>query len=124
MTLTPEELEKKLREVQSRKEKAAKGGMAKSHATDAAGAGMALRTTIELVSALVVGGFLGYLIDGWLGTTPWFMIVLFFLGSIAGILNVYRAQSGQEYKVGFRDVSELNGKSDDAKERETETTDD
>ncbi len=120
VTLTPEELEKKLREAQSRKEKAAKGGMAKSHASDAAGASMAFRTTVELVSALVVGGFLGYLIDGWLGTRPWFMIVFFFLGSIAGILNVYRAQTGQEYKVGFRTVADL--REDDGTAEDEEKT--
>ena len=57
------------------------------------------------------------LIDGWLGTKPWAMIVFFFLGSLAGILNVYRAQTGQYYKVGFRDLDEP-GEADESAEQD------
>jgi ATP synthase protein I len=34
---------------------------------------------------------IGWLLDGWLGTKPLFMIVLMILGMGAGILNVVRA---------------------------------
>jgi len=47
-----------------------------------------------LVAALIVGVGIGLLLDRWLGTTPWFLIVFFLLGAAAGILNVYRAASG------------------------------
>ncbi len=50
----------------------------------------ALRVGAELVSALIVGVGLGWLLDTWLGTRPWLMIVFIFLGGAAGILNVYR----------------------------------
>jgi ATP synthase protein I len=33
----------------------------------------------------------GYVLDLWLGTKPWLMVVFFFLGSAAGMLNVFRA---------------------------------
>ncbi len=66
------------------------------------GARMAMRAATDMVSALVVGGFLGYWLDKWLDTTPWFMIIMFFLGSIAGFVNIYRSQMGQDYKVGFK----------------------
>jgi ATP synthase protein I len=53
--------------------------------------GMAFRFGVELVSALAVGLGIGYLLDRWLDTSPWMMVVFFFLGATAGILNVYRA---------------------------------
>lgn len=58
------------------------------------GFGVAFRIGVELVAALVVGVGAGLLLDRWLGTTPWFLIVFFFLGAAAGVLNVYRAASG------------------------------
>lgn len=53
--------------------------------------GVALRVSVELVAGLVVGGGMGYLLDRWLGTLPWFTIVFFFIGAAAGIRNVMRA---------------------------------
>jgi len=58
------------------------------------GFGMAFRIGVELVAALIVGVGIGLLLDRWLGSTPWFLIVFFFLGAAAGVLNVYRAASG------------------------------
>jgi len=55
------------------------------------GIGFAFRVGVELVSALIVGAGLGWLLDQWLGTGPWLMVVLLFFGMGAGILNVYRA---------------------------------
>jgi ATP synthase protein I len=45
---------------------------------------------LSFVFALVIGFGGGYLLDGWLGTSPWFTFLGFFLGMAAGILNVYR----------------------------------
>jgi F0F1-type ATP synthase assembly protein I len=42
------------------------------------------------VFAIVLGFGGGYLLDGWLGTKPWFSFLGFFLGLAAGVLNVYR----------------------------------
>jgi len=53
--------------------------------------GFAFRIGIELVAGLVVGGGIGWLLDEWLGTSPFLLIVFFFLGAAAGILNVWRA---------------------------------
>ena len=55
------------------------------------GIGLAFRFGIELVAGIAVGAGIGYALDRWLGTGPWLMVVFFFLGSAAGILNVYRA---------------------------------
>ena len=69
------------------------GGARPSLGPRLAGLAMAFRIGIELVSALIVGVGIGWLLDRWLGTGPWFLILFFFFGAGAGILNVYRAVS-------------------------------
>ena len=64
------------------------------------GAGAMLRIGIEMVSAVAVGLGIGWLLDSWLGTKPWLMIVFFFMGSAAGILGVYRATGRIAYGPG------------------------
>ena len=66
------------------------------------GLGLGVRIGIELVVAMAVATGLGWAIDRWLGTRPWGMIVLFFLGVAAGMLNVYRAVTGISGPVGYR----------------------
>ncbi|NDF11862.1 MAG: hypothetical protein EB060_03475 [Proteobacteria bacterium] len=48
------------------------------------------RISLELFSGVFVGTGMGYFLDKWLGTSPLFLIILFFLGAIAGGLNIYR----------------------------------
>ena len=45
---------------------------------------------LSFVFALVIGFGGGYLLDNWLGSTPWLSFLGFFVGLAAGILNVYR----------------------------------
>ena len=54
------------------------------------GLGWAMRLTTEMFAALVVGGGLGWLVDEWLGTRPWLMLVFLLVGCAAGMLNAYR----------------------------------
>ena len=49
------------------------------------------RLSTELVAGVLVGAALGWLLDRWLGISPWGMIVLLLLGFAAGVLNVMRA---------------------------------
>jgi ATP synthase protein I len=49
-----------------------------------------LRAGTEIVSALIAGGGLGWLLDHWLGSFPWLFLVFFVVGGAAGVLNVYR----------------------------------
>ncbi len=65
------------------------------------GFGMAMRIGTELIAALIVGVGIGLLLDHWLETTPLFLVVFFFLGAGAGILNVYRAASGIGLAAGY-----------------------
>lgn len=54
------------------------------------GLSFAARVGMELVAATMVGAFLGYLLDRYLATKPWLMVVGVVVGAIAGFLNVYR----------------------------------
>ena len=58
--------------------------------------GFAFRIGVELVSALVVGGGIGWLLDWWWGTTPFMLLLFFVLGAVAGILNVFRAAKAMQ----------------------------
>ncbi len=44
-----------------------------------------------MVAGVLVGAGLGLLLDRWLGTSPWGLLVLLLLGFAAGVLNVMRA---------------------------------
>src|SRR5262249_44862648 len=49
------------------------------------------RLSTEFVAGVVVGAAIGWLLDRWLGISPWGMIVFLLLGFAAGVLNVMRA---------------------------------
>ena len=52
--------------------------------------GSAFKLGTELVAAVAVGTIIGFILDTWFDTKPWLIILFFFLGSIAGILNVIK----------------------------------
>jgi len=56
--------------------------------------GLGLRMATELAAALIVGLALGWVIDRVFGTRPWGLIIFFFLGVAAGMVNVFRAAKG------------------------------
>jgi ATP synthase protein I len=66
-----------------------------------AGAGIGVRIGVELVAGIGVGSLIGYGLDAWLGTRPWLMVVFFFLGAAASVMNMYRAVQGLDDSVGF-----------------------
>lgn len=74
------------------------------------GIGLGLRIGVELVAGVVVGALIGVGLDRWLGTKPWLMIVFFFLGAAAGILNAYRASQGMDDTIGFGAASRRKSK--------------
>ena len=53
--------------------------------------GNAFKLGTELVAAVGVGTIIGFILDTWFGTKPWLIIIFFFLGAAAGMLNVIRA---------------------------------
>lgn len=54
------------------------------------GMGAGYRLSMDLVSAILVGSFLGYWLDRWFNTSPGFLIGLFLLGCVAGFTNMMR----------------------------------
>ena len=60
--------------------------------------GSAFKLGTELVAAVIVGTIIGFILDNWFGTKPWLMIVFFFLGTAAGILNVIRSANRMQKK--------------------------
>ena len=60
--------------------------------------GSAFQLGTELVSAVLVGTIIGFILDTWFGTKPWLIIVFFFLGSAAGILNVIKTAKKMQEK--------------------------
>lgn len=60
-----------------------------SESTSNSSLGMAMKLSSEMVAAVFVASLIGYYLDKWLETEPFFLILLF-LGAITGILNVVR----------------------------------
>lgn len=64
-------------------EKNSNGGIGKAMGTG-------FRVASELAAAMLVGGLLGWQIDRWAGTDPWFLLLFLLLGIAAGFWNVYK----------------------------------
>ena len=85
---------KNLKEISTRLEiakKKIKTKQIKSNGSNAASLGKALKISTELVAAVVVGTTLGFILDNWFDTRPWLTISFFFMGVVAGILNVIKS---------------------------------
>ena len=70
----------------------------KDNAENASFMGNAFKLGTELVSAVLVGTIIWFILDTWFGTKPWLIIFFFFLGSAAGILNVIKAAKRMQQK--------------------------
>ena len=53
--------------------------------------GKAFQLSTELVSAVLVATIIGFILDNWFDTKPWLIIIFFFIGVVAGIMNVIRS---------------------------------
>ena len=60
--------------------------------------GNAFKLGTELVAAVAVGTIIGFILDTLFDTKPWLIIIFFFLGSAAGMLNVIRAANRMQKK--------------------------
>ena len=52
--------------------------------------GNAFKLGTELVASVAVGTIIGFILDSWFDTKPWLIIIFFFLGAAAGMMNVIR----------------------------------
>lgn len=94
---TPQDFDRRLKAAVDR----SAGPKDKDDATRS-GISMAFRIGVELVAGVIVGVAIGWALDRWLNTAPWLMVLFFFLGSAAGMMNVYRTMSGIGHGVGYR----------------------
>ncbi len=60
--------------------------------------GSAFKLGTELVAAVAVGTIIGFILDNWFDTKPWLIIIFFFLGAAAGMLNVIRTANLMQKK--------------------------
>ena len=58
--------------------------------------GTAFKMSTELVSAVAVGTIIGFIFDQTFGTRPWFILIFFFVGVVAGITNVIRSAKNMQ----------------------------
>ena len=58
--------------------------------------GTAFKLSTELVSAVAVGTIIGFILDNTFGTKPWLILIFFFVGVIAGIVNVFRSAKNMQ----------------------------
>lgn len=91
-----------------RSRRAPKGSIERSE-----GMAAGFRVAVELTAALVVGGGIGYVLDQWLGTQPWLLILFFVIGAAAGFLTIYR--TGQELDARARERREAEAAEQKAK---------
>lgn len=92
-----DKLDKKLNQANARRNAGGKTAQERGQ-----GLGFAVRIGVDIVAALAVGVGIGLLLDHWLGTKPWMLIVFFIFGAAAGLVNVFRAVSGFGYAAGYR----------------------
>lgn len=62
-----------------------------SSSTASGGYAQAMKISSEFIAGIVVGGGIGWVVDHWLATRPFGLVVFLLLGFAAGILNVLRA---------------------------------
>ena len=60
--------------------------------------GAAFKLSTELVSAVAVGTIIGFILDKTFGTKPWLILLFFFVGVIAGIVNVFKSAKNMQNK--------------------------
>ena len=60
--------------------------------------GIAFKMSTEMVAAVVVGTIIGFILDNWFGTKPWLILIFFFVGVVAGILNVVKSAKNMQSK--------------------------
>lgn len=106
---TPEplrDLEQRLGRARRERQQGASGNPRGGAGVSQSALGVALRIGLELVVAVVVATAIGWACDRWLGTRPWGMILFFFLGVAAGMLNVWRAVAGMGMAMGYHQATE------------------
>ncbi len=56
---------------------------------------MLFRLGTDFIASIVTGFLIGYWIDKWLQTTPFFLILFIILGFLAGCRTIFKAMTSQ-----------------------------
>jgi ATP synthase protein I len=106
-------LENRLKAARKRREERTSGRRGgPSSGSSTSGMAVGLRIAVEILAALAVGVGIGILLDRWLGTQPWMLILFFILGAGAAMVNVMRTareldrRAAEERKRGSNSGSE------------------
>jgi ATP synthase protein I len=76
---------------QHHSDRPSENGQGRGARADSTAIARGLRLSAEFVAGILVGAGLGWLLDRWLGTSPWGLMVLLMLGFAAGVLNMMRS---------------------------------
>jgi ATP synthase protein I len=74
--------------------------------------GVAYRVLVDMIAGLLVGGFLGYWLDRWLGWTPYSLVTGLVVGFVAGVNNAWRA-----IRAYSKDAAVMGDRGDDGNRR-------
>ena len=80
------ELEKKIQNLKNNKH-----NLTKYQKMSAKNYGIAINISIELITGIGLGVFLGLMLDNYLQTKPLMLIICFILGTLVGFFNMYKA---------------------------------
>jgi len=69
----------------------AKYGVSNKKQESKSNLGTAFNMSTQLVAAVAVGTIIGFILDKQFGTKPWLILIFFFAGVVAGIVNVVRS---------------------------------
>ena len=58
--------------------------------------GTAFKMSTELVAHVAVGTIIGFILDKTFGTKPWLILIFFFVGAVAGIINVFKSAKNMQ----------------------------
>jgi len=82
--------EDKLKELKERIDTAKSINTPQLNKKRESGAGFGFKISTEIIAALIVGVGIGLIVDKYLDTKPFGLIIFFIFGAIAGFLNVFR----------------------------------
>ena len=81
--------------LQIAKDKILKKELSNKH-QNSSSIGAAFKLSTELVAAVAVGTIIGFILDKTFGTKPWLIIIFFFVGVVAGIINVVKSAKNMQ----------------------------
>lgn len=93
-----EQLDARLNEAQKNRHK---HEITEEEAKNAENMSVGLRAGAEMVAPIMAGCLIGWGLDKWLETKPWFLIAMLLLGVVTGFINVWRITQNMGSQVGY-----------------------